>query len=76
MLPVDRAKAKHYAGAGIPEYWLIRPEDRVIEVFRDPDLAARDYQNKLTVQADEALASTSLPGFEFNLSDALASVER
>lgn len=30
------AKASLYARAGIPEYWILNLQDRVLEVFRDP----------------------------------------
>ena len=29
-------KADIYAASGLPEYWIIVPEERVIEVYRDP----------------------------------------
>lgn len=36
-IEVDRGKAPIYAEAGIPEFWLVRPESSEIEVFTKPD---------------------------------------
>jgi len=33
---LDRVKANAYATAGIPEYWLVRPEDGLVECFSRP----------------------------------------
>ena len=35
-LAMDRAKAKLYAAAGIPEYWIMNLPARQLEVFRQP----------------------------------------
>lgn len=29
-------KSRLYAGAGVPEYWVVEPESRRVSVFRDP----------------------------------------
>lgn len=43
-LAQDRiTKTRIYAGAGIPEVWIVNLRDDRIEVFRDPDAAARVY---------------------------------
>ena len=33
---IDNAKAKVYAAAGIPEFWLVLPEEKRVVVFRSP----------------------------------------
>src|SRR5439155_9322667 len=38
-----RAKARIYAAAGIPEYWIANLPDYVLEVFRSPDREAARY---------------------------------
>lgn len=68
-LTIDRAKARDYAAAGIPEFWIVRPESDCTEVFREPD--AEGYQSITTIAGAETIVSTALPGFEFNLADAL-----
>ncbi len=35
-LELDRAKAAEYAGAGIPNYWLVIPAERAVEVYSEP----------------------------------------
>jgi Uma2 family endonuclease len=35
-LDLDRDKADVYAAANVPEYWIVAPEERAVEVFRDP----------------------------------------
>lgn len=36
-------KRRVYARAGVPEYWIIRPETRDVLVCRDPHAAPGDY---------------------------------
>jgi len=67
---VDRAKATAYASAGVPEYWLIRPEDDLTEVYRVP--IDGEYTEMTEVPSKATLESSSLPGFSFNLAVALA----
>ena len=72
-LALDRAKARDYAIACIPEYWIVVPEAetiRSIEVYRQPVASA--YTEKMEVPEESTLESTALPGFSFNLHDALA----
>lgn len=38
-LELDRAKASVYARAGIPEYWIVQPGARCIEVYDEPSVA-------------------------------------
>jgi len=69
-LALDRAKARDYAKACVPEYWVVQPEAKTIEVYRHPIAGA--YSEKMEVSAESTLESTALPGFSFNLSAALA----
>lgn len=68
-LALDRAKAPEYASAGISEYWIIRPEDEVTEVYRRPSNGA--YLEKIEVSASETLESSSFPGFRFHMGEVL-----
>lgn len=43
-MATDRAKAKTYGEARIPEYWLVNLPDRSIELYRNPS-AAHDTGN-------------------------------
>ena len=62
-LRFDRTvKARVYARAGIPEYWIANVEAGRVEVFRDPDPADGAYRTTLTVGKQEMLSSTAVPG--------------
>ncbi len=69
-LAVDRAKTKEYARAGVPEVWIVQPEERTTEVHRHP--AEDRYTEVFGVPADALLESVALPGFTFTLAAALA----
>lgn len=51
-LGIDRAKADIYAAAGIPEYWIVIPDSRTVEVFRRP--GPTRYGERLAVSAADA----------------------
>lgn len=44
-------KLEVYAGANIPEYWVVNLERAVVEVFREPDPAGRIYRQQTQVDA-------------------------
>ncbi len=69
-LALDRAKARDFAKAGVPEVWIVQPEEGITEVFRNP--SAGTYSEVFEVPSDHILPSTALPGFRFQLSGALA----
>jgi Uma2 family endonuclease len=69
-LGVDRAKAMDYALAGVPEYWIIRPDDELAEVYRVP--VDGEYSERTEVTSETTLESSALPGFTFNVAEALA----
>ena len=56
-------KARVYARAAIPEYWLVNLNGRCVEVHRDPDPASGRYRTVASVAAGETLAAAGLPGF-------------
>ena len=65
----DRAvKARLYARACIPEYWLIDTDQACIEVYRDPDAAEGRYRGREVLSGEEVLECRSLPGISFALS--------
>jgi Uma2 family endonuclease len=57
-----KVKARVYARAGIPEYWIANVEARHVEVHRDPDVATGVYRTTVTVGRQETLCSTSVAG--------------
>lgn len=56
---IDRAKAEVYAAAGVADYWIVMPETRTIEVYRDP--SPQGYADRLTLAAPDGLLEP--PGF-------------
>ena len=62
-LALDRSvKARIYARAGIPEYWMVNLHEQYVEVHRDSDASAGRFRTILTVRPGEVLAPGSLPG--------------
>jgi Uma2 family endonuclease len=64
---LDEGKAEIYAEAGIPEYWLVRPEDRVVDVYREP--TGQVYRSKITLTEQTSIQSLVIPGVQFQLSE-------
>jgi Uma2 family endonuclease len=62
----DRAKADIYAEAGVPEYWIVRPVERMVEVFSKP--SADGYRESVEVGEDEVLNPSALPGCSVTVS--------
>ena len=66
---VDHSKAEIYAEAGISEYWLVIPEERIVEVYCEP---ARDhYLSKRTLGEHDILRSAGIAGLEFSIAEIL-----
>jgi len=55
-------KSRIYAGAGIPEYWLVLVKQRVVEVLRDPDPATCSYQSRVTVSGSAIVTPAAFAG--------------
>ena len=66
-IAVDEEKADIYAAAGIPEYWLIRPEARELDLFREP--SPTGYQSRTTLRDGDTLRALELPEIAFAVSD-------
>jgi Uma2 family endonuclease len=54
------AKARLYAGAGIPEYWVVDPESRRLIVHRDPKEGV--YSSVVAYDSSESVIPLSAPG--------------
>jgi Uma2 family endonuclease len=64
-IEIDRVKAQIYAEAGVREYWIVCPEAKVIEVYRQP--SPKDYLQRATVSAPTVLESVALPGVRVDI---------
>ncbi|MBX7211548.1 MAG: Uma2 family endonuclease [Verrucomicrobiaceae bacterium] len=60
-LAADQSKAVLYAKAGVPEYWIVRAEERVIEIRSCPE--GTEYRETRIVSAENEFVSKALPGF-------------
>jgi Uma2 family endonuclease len=76
-LPQDRiSKARIYAAAGVPEYWIANLRDGVVEVLREPDAAAARYRDSHIARPGDRLELAALPGAAIAVSDLLPARER
>lgn len=63
---LDRYKAKLYALAGVKEYWLLKVEERALEILTEPDVTRGSYQKSEIVTGE--VISRVLPQVRFALS--------
>lgn len=56
-----RIKWEAYARAGVPEYWIVRPDSRDVLVYSQPDVTLGDYGQSQLVRHDDVLVSPTLP---------------
>lgn len=71
-LQQDRlSKSRIYAGAGVPDYWIVNLRDACVEVFRAPVIARRMYSQRHTVGRGERLELVALPGARVTVGDLL-----
>lgn len=54
-------KRRAYARAGVPEYWIIRPQTRDVLVCSSPDEALGDYVTTHLLISSETLQPTQFP---------------
>ncbi|HEX9189108.1 MAG TPA: Uma2 family endonuclease [Vicinamibacteria bacterium] len=64
-----RVKGALYARHGVPEYWIVNLEERVVEVFLEPDTTSGTYRRSRTVTTAETLASEALPEISFPVAE-------
>jgi Uma2 family endonuclease len=66
---IDEGKASIYAEAGIPEYWIVRPDLRTVTVYRDP--MADGYRARTVLSDHETLRCAGLPEVEIAVASVL-----
>lgn len=54
-------KRAAYARAGVPEYWMLRPETRDILICWEPDQATGEYTQEAVATVGSELVSSTLP---------------
>jgi Uma2 family endonuclease len=62
-------KPEDYARAGIPEYWIIDPETKTLDVLR---LEGESYKLLAHLAENDTLTSPTFPGFDYALKDLFA----
>jgi Uma2 family endonuclease len=71
-VPQDRiTKSRIYAGAEIPEYWILNLRDDVVEVSRAPDPHHLCYRDARLARRGERLELLAFPGVSVAVSDLL-----
>ena len=66
-LSYDRdVKLSLYAGAGIPEIWIVNIPDGVVEVYTDP--SAGEYRTRRTFSAGDSVSPSSFPDISLPVS--------
>ncbi len=62
---IDRVKAQIYAEAGVKEYWIVCPEEKVVEVYRQPSPSG--YGERIVVAPPALLECVALTGVRVDL---------
>jgi Uma2 family endonuclease len=70
---VDRLKARLYAEAAVPEYWIVNLGERVVEVHRRP--AEGGYGDVARAAAGEALSPHAFPDLTIRVDELLPPVQ-
>jgi Uma2 family endonuclease len=61
-----------YARAGVPEYWIVRPQSRDVLVCWEPDADLGDFSQVRLIHSTEALVSPTLEGVSLRVADLFA----
>ena len=64
-------KARAYARAGLPDYWIVNLVDQVLEVHRQPDRVERRYASIETRQLDDVVTPLAVPDARIRVADLL-----
>ncbi len=64
-LEIDRLKALIYAEAGVSEYWIVCPEEKQVEIYRQP--SPTGYAERIVLAAPAVLTCTALPSVSVDL---------
>ncbi len=65
----DRLKARLYAAAGVPEYWIVNVADGWVDVHRSPE--GNTYRQVTRVERDGVLALQAFPDVTFAVAEVL-----
>ena len=68
-LEIDRVKTQIYAEAGVLEYWIVRPDEKQVEVYRSP--GPQGYTEHKVITPPASLECMALAGVSVNLASLL-----
>jgi Uma2 family endonuclease len=68
----DRTLAEIYAEAGVGEYWIVLPLERLVEVYRHPE--GSRYREMRTFSCGEEIASETVEGLRLTLTELYATL--
>jgi Uma2 family endonuclease len=68
----DRELGELYAEAGVPEYWVVLPRERLIEVYRHPEDGR--FREMRTYSRGEEIRSDIVPGLCLPVADLYAAL--
>jgi Uma2 family endonuclease len=66
---LDEGMGEIYEEVGIPEYWLVGPEARALDVYRDPTRSG--YRSKIIFAENDVLQSESIAGLSITVAEIL-----
>jgi Uma2 family endonuclease len=69
-LEIDRVKALIYAEAGVKEYWIVCPNDKQVEIYRQP--GAQGYAERTVLASPMVLECAVLPGVRVDFGELFA----
>lgn len=61
----DQEKAAIYAAAGVDEYWIIRPDERVADIYTQP--SGNGYAQIRRIEHDGVLSPAALPSVSISM---------
>ena len=64
-IEIDRVKAHIYAEAGVKEYWIVCPDEKQVEVYRQPGAAG--YAERKMIAPPPVIECAALPGVRVDL---------
>ena len=64
-LEIDRLKALIYAEAGVSEYWIVCPDEKQVEVYRQP--GAQGFAERAVLTAPAIIECAALSGVRLDL---------
>jgi Uma2 family endonuclease len=66
-IEVDRVKALIYSDASVKEYWIVRPQEKQVEVYRQPTVDG--YAESAVASGNSVLSSSVVPGVQVDLGE-------